>query len=136
MENTDHSSHRELFAKLLKEAELSQGGNGCMLSKEDHDKIQHLVLREKEGSLSTKEKTMLTKQKAFSSIYKWLKKYTVVTAGDYYMNLVFRKEMDSDDEHTTAPALEEYQVVSHIDRVFDDILHIHQGDHPKGMCRC
>jgi len=135
MENTDHSSHRELFAKLLKEAELSQGDNACMLSKEDHDKIQQLVLREKEGSLSTMEKTMLAKQKRFSGIYKWLKKYTVVTAGDY-MSLVFRKEWDSDDKHTTAPALEEYQVVSHTDRVFDDILHIHQGDHPKGTFCC
>ena len=43
MKKNDNSSHRELFVKLLKEAEIAQGDNASMLSKEDHSKINTTV---------------------------------------------------------------------------------------------
>jgi hypothetical protein len=75
---------------------------------------------------------MPSKQKQFFSIYKWLRKYTVVTAVYPHVSLVLRRDMDS--KHSGLPALEEYQIVCHVDRGFDDVLHMHQGDHPKGKC--
>lgn len=130
--DANYSAHRDLFLKLLKETEVSKGDNASMMTKDDHDKILDIVLRDYRGNLPTREKTMLSKQKQFRSIYKWLKKYTVVTAGDH-ATLVFRRDLKIEDTDIPS-ALEEYQVISHADRVFDDILRFHKGDHPKGNC--
>ena len=39
--DANYSAHRDLFLKLLKEAETSKGDNGSMLTKEDHEKIHN-----------------------------------------------------------------------------------------------
>lgn len=123
------SQHKEQFLKLLYDVESAKGKKYWnMLKKEEYDRIHDLVLRAFTGNLSSRERTSLSKKKEYFNLYQWLKKYTVIVSGDH-SSLVYQKDIHRDG---TIPALEEYKIVSYIERMFDDIHAEHKIDHPKG----
>jgi len=120
--------HKALFLRKVNEQIADKDAIVSLLTMEEFNCIKFVIEKEKSGLLTTMEKSKLSKQKAYINIYRWLKKYDVITISDSSV-LVYKEETKGDG---TLPSLDEYKRVSNINTVFEDISGEHRGDHPKG----
>jgi hypothetical protein len=123
----DAVCHMNAFYGMLKDKLCVKDQTTVLLSKDNYDRRLQFVLYLVSGG-----DCRLSAMAGNTSTYKWARKYHVITAGQESAVLILwpSKKMDAVD--VTVMTLETLQQPTFIERVFADLLKIHQVDHCKG----
>ena len=121
-------AHKVEFYDIVDKEKKNKNATCTLITLERWNSILHICKHKNDG-ISKSDFKFLQKKEQYNQAYTWVKQYDIFTCGGSDL-LVYKPKIDSDGN---TPPLDTYLIVSHYDRMFDDLhsIHCNGNDHPK-----